>query len=692
MRRVNFITIVYLLFSFSVFAEQIHLPTVDKMPNLPTPAVLRDWRQVARNVDSMVCDFSKKGDCLPLPWWDRSRINYPMDAIALPAYVGSRLQHKESNAYDTITCFGAVLGATLIGIDKSGQNGPDYVEMLNTCFQKKNGIDLYLNNVSTVTGDTFWYELLPSLLFYQIYDHYRDTPEMASNFIRTAERWHEAILGLGGSPETDAVPNFDWTAYNFKKGVPVDNGRWKEPDAAAGVAWLQYMAYSQTSNKTFLNGAELAMKFLDQRVVNPYYECILPYGAYISARMNAELGSSHQTEKFVNWVLDGDNPRKWGVTSGGWGAPDCAGLAGSVYSGHEYAFAMNTFLTAGVMLPIVRYDDRYAEAFGKWMLNVAVNSRFFYADAWSPEDQTCYEWAKKNDPDFCLAYEGVRKQGWTRTYPVEDVVTEAGRVAGTWLEASYDDGQKQVLIADGLGAIRHVWKFKHVAGLECLLVLFSESFSDGAEYRFSVSDQPERGWHDVFTVTSKEKRRNKWQKIDSAHSGFLYVKVEGTASPGSKLEIDNFYIQTKLNKSPYAKGDAIMMGWGKTDIGLYGSVFVGMLAALVEPTDVAGILQLDCRKTESFAAPSYPTYLYYNPYREKKEITVSLPAEPVDLYDAVSNRFIARAKSEATEIRIESRSAMLVIQCPSGGALTYDGPKTKVNGIVIDYNNERTEK
>lgn len=656
-------------------AGQLQLPVIDQMPDCPSPLVLRDWKQVARDVDAYVYDFSKEGDFLPLPWWDRSRINYPIDVVALPAYIGSRHQTEDSNAYDTITCFGAVLGGTLVGLDKSRE-----AEMLNAYFQKANGIELYLNNVQTVTGHTFWYEMLPSLLFYQVYDHYRDTPEMKQNFVRTAERWYEAIVDMGG-----AHVDFDWTAYSFTTGKPVDNGTWKEPDAAAAVAWLEYMAYTQTGNTNFLNAAGWAMNWLDARQENPYYECLLPYGAYAAARMNAELGTTHEAEKIVRWILVGDNPRKWGVTPGGWGKQNCAGLTGSVYPNHEYVFAMNTYLAAGVMLPIVRYDDRYADAFGKWMLNVTIHSRYFYSNAWNPEDQTCSEWASQYDPQNCFAYEGIRKEGWARTYASEDVSTAAGSVQGSWKDSRYADQCKQMLVLDDTGKLEHIWKLKQVAGLDSTIVCWADAPTGESEFSFFLSNRPDGGWMPLFDFSSQNPVTHRWKPLSPDAEGVVYVKVIGSGNVGVRLAVEDIYIQTKLDKAPYLMGDPTMMGWGKTDLGLYGSVYVGLLGAIVEPTDVEGILQLDCRATESFAAPSYPTHLYYNPYSEAKTVTVPLDDKKVDLYDAVSSRFIAREQSGSAKLRIAPKSSVLLVQCPAGGALKRDGQKTMVNDVVIDY-------
>ena len=75
----------------------------------------------------------------------------------------------------------------------------------------------------------------------------------------------------------------------------------------------------------------------------------------------------------MEWVLKGDNPRKWGAILEEWNGTPVHGLIGSVYPEYEYAFAMNTFQAAGVLAPIARYDDRLARDLAKWILNLAAN-------------------------------------------------------------------------------------------------------------------------------------------------------------------------------------------------------------------------------------------------------------------------------------------------------------------------------
>jgi hypothetical protein len=122
-----------------------------------------------------------------------------------------------------------------------------------------------------------------------------------------------------------------------------------------------------------------------------------------------------------------------------------------------------------------------------------------------------------------------------------------------------------------------------------------------------------------------------------------------------------------------------------TDLGLYGSSHVGYLAAVVEKTNIEGILQLDLVKTDWHHAPAYPTFLYYNPHAEARDVEIDVGPEPRDLYDAVAHDFVVRkARGEAT-FSVAPDSARILVLCPAAGRLTREGGRTLVSGIVVDY-------
>ena len=67
---------------------------------------------------------------------------------------------------------------------------------------------------------------------------------------------------------------------------------------------------------------------------------------------------------------------------------------------------MNTFGWAWAIVPIARYDPRYAHDIGKWMLNAASAARLYYANAHSRDGQSCPDW--DGDPNHVIAYEGLK--------------------------------------------------------------------------------------------------------------------------------------------------------------------------------------------------------------------------------------------------------------------------------------------
>jgi len=396
---------------------------VGLMPEMPAPYAMRDWREVSVQYDRLVFDFGARGNFFPLIWWDRSRRNADRDMFGLPSYLGASGGMESHEAINTAA---AVLGATLAGIDKSAQNGHNWVEMLEGYFAVDNGERLFLNRTFLKAGSTFWYELYPHILLGGLASCYPAEEGLQRMMRETADKWLTACESLAGDT---GVPDFNHLAYDFALGRPVDNGRWMEPDAAAGMAWLQYMAFVRWGGERRLAAARSSLEFLRRFEGNPFYEILLPFGAYAAARMNAELGDSHDVAKLVNDVFAGDSACRpgWGVIAERWGGYDCHGLCGSLMDWGQrwdaeppedgsaesdpvrsgYAFAANTFALAAPLVPLVRYDSRFAADIGKWLLNAANAARLFYPRALSAQQQTC-AFYHPDDHDV-IAYEGLRK-------------------------------------------------------------------------------------------------------------------------------------------------------------------------------------------------------------------------------------------------------------------------------------------
>ena len=534
---------------------QIAIPRVERMPSIPHPFKMKDWRAHAVAFDRFVFDLDAKGEFLPLIWWDDAKVNVGRRTFGLPSYVGAPT--AKGRNHEGITTMGAVLGATVAGIDKT--NGPhNWVLMCEEYFNKANGQNLVLNHTSSATGGSFWYELWPHVLFYALADSYPQLGSMQRIVRITADRWHDAVAAMGG--------DFEHTAFNFKTMKPVDNGKWTEPDAAAGIAWLQYAAWMRWRDPKHLAAADQCLRFLNDRARHEgaLYEVLMPFGALAAARMNAEHDRRYDVDKLINWCFTGTNPCRWGwgVMAARWGDYDCHGLQGSiVHGGGGYAFAMSTFAFPAAFVPLVRYDDRYARTIGKYVLNAANAARLFYPDEHPPDRQSSAFW--KADPQHLIAYEALL--------------------------------------------------------------------------------------HDV-----KAKR-------------------------------------------PYATGDAVANKWGpKTDLGLYGGGLVGLFGGVIARTNHEAILRLDCLATDFFRPPAHATFLYYNAYDTPKDVAIDL--DPLvtntktgraDLYDAVSNRFLARDIHGKATFTVPADGAVLLVVTGPDGNITYDGRKTLIDGIVVDYNNGR---
>src|SRR5260370_28065819 len=72
---------------------------------------------------------------------------------------------------------------------------------------------------------------------------------------------------------------------------------------------------------------------------------------------------------------------------------------------------MNSFDMAWPVVPMVRYDKRYGEAIGKWMLNVTNAARLFYP--YEIDDQHQWLPERKEITKNVIAYEGLRKVDYT---------------------------------------------------------------------------------------------------------------------------------------------------------------------------------------------------------------------------------------------------------------------------------------
>ncbi|MFA6542511.1 MAG: laminin G, partial [Bacteroidota bacterium] len=388
-----------------VHGQQIVIDRIAQMPDQPQPYFMRSWKTVAKGYDSLVFNLTASGTYLPLNTLNSNTMNYPgSQSFKLQTYVGSPDFGGEG-----INCLPAVIGAELAGLDKRNQDGVDWVSMCREWFNTLPSEQIYLNGPRASSGDDWWYETMPNVFFFQLYDLHPEISEFQIQSSIIADRMLASVRGMGGSAAPWTIPNMDHRAWKFSTMTPYDNDV-HEPEASGAIAWLLYQEFTKTGEKKYRIGAELAMEFLNARSLNPSYELQLSYGTYLAARMNAEIGTQYNLQKLFTWCFDVGPLRSWGATVGKWGIYDCSGLIGEVNQFDPgYAFLMNTFQQVGALTPVARYDDRYASAIGKWVLNAANAARLFYPKFLPDSLQDSRTWSVQYDPHSYIGHEAMKQ-------------------------------------------------------------------------------------------------------------------------------------------------------------------------------------------------------------------------------------------------------------------------------------------
>ncbi len=504
-------TAIVLLLVSLLSADQISVERIEMMPNMPAPYEMRDWKQVAIGYDDLVFDFDQNGLYLPLIFWRTNTVNYPEHiSFGLHTVVGTPHPHIGEG----INVLPAVVGASLAGLDKSDQNGENWVLMCEEWFNNRPQENVYLNHPVSSSGHDWWYDTMPNIFFYQLYDLYPGTGDFDYQFTTLADRWLQATATMGGSATPWQRAYMNYRGWYLETMTPNDNGV-PEPEAAGAIGWLLYNAFTVSGDEEYRFGAEWAMEYLDQRNGNPSYELQLPYGVYMAARMNAELGTGYDLDKMVNWCFDVGPLRQWGAIVGNWGGYDCHGLIGEALGNGHYAFIMNGFEQAGALLPMVRYDDRYARAIGKWALNVANASRLFYTDYLPDENQDSEEWAHEYDPNSYIAHEAMRDT-WNGFSPY----ATGDAISGGWGETNL-----ALYGSSHVGIFGGIIDTTNVEMILCLDVLKTDYFHDQA-YPTYLYYNP----YDIEQTVEIDVGSGQHDLYDAAANSYLQTGITGATS------------------------------------------------------------------------------------------------------------------------------------------------------------------
>ena len=545
---------------------QTDISRVNLMPNMPQPYKIIDWKQKAIDFDRYVFDFNSDLPAGSMIWLDDNQRNIPQITFGLYTAIHDVRQGPTNNNgefHESLNSLAALLGAGLIGIDKTNQNGYNYVKMVQNYFNSDNGWNIVMNNTNPEVallgggyGRDWWYDVFPNVLYYNLCDVFPNVENADEIQLSIAEQFYKADSILDG--------NYDYSYFDYSEMEGKINHIPFQQDAAGGHGYVLYSAYQKFKTPKYLERAKTAIAALNSQTESCFYEVLLPMGIYTAARLNAEENMDYDISKMLDWVFEGnknpDGRTGWGIIVGKWGDYDVSGLQGSITDGGGFAFLMNSIKMAMPLVPMVKYEPQFAKAIGKWMLNNVNASRLFYPDEIADENQWLPE--MKEITNSIVAYEGLR-------------------------------------------------------------------FTD-------IYEKPE---------------------------------LEGV--------------------SPVALGDGPL--WNENNppesmFSLYSTSPVGVYAAIVDSTDVEGILKLDCNVTDFYSQESYPTFLLYNPHDTDQKITYKLSdSSASDLFDVLSKTYLATSVSNTAEVIIPAHEAVLVTELPDNSKLKEDGNMLTYNGIVVSY-------
>ncbi len=383
--------------------EQLVIPRVRRMPRLPEPLVVRDWPQVAKQYYELLLDPATRLDGNPLVVVDKSS-----NQFKIPSYVG----HKLSD--EAFTCLAPVIGAKLVGLNPADLYGFNYVQAAKNWYDPNYGIYRLSPGQrgqpvihSGIYG--YWAAAQGLMLISQ----YPDDPEFAAQARTTAQAFLRLAKGMGCPDQAD----FDVLGFNFDTGKAA--GR-PEPMNRLGhsptVAWALLMGTVLTGNREMLDCARSAMQW---HIDHPgRYEVTHVMGPLTAARLNAEYGCSLDMNRVLaTWFGEGDSRRMpWKITAGTrFGGITCDGLDGAYWGGKEegfHAFSMGTLQAPAWLVPIVRYDPRYARDVGRYALHAAASARLLqgYGLDWDHQDHK--DWKDRWDPQCLLFYEALTPWEW----------------------------------------------------------------------------------------------------------------------------------------------------------------------------------------------------------------------------------------------------------------------------------------
>ena len=486
--------------------KQESIQRITDMPNFPKPFKILDFNQLAKDYDAKVYDVNQTGKYWPLIWKDDSRKNFDQETFGIYTAMGDvrqGVEHHKGIFHESLASIGSVMGASLVGIDKSDQNGKDYVGMLKNYYNSDTKWNIIMNNTSpevALLGGGYardwWYDVYPNLMFYAVADFYPNEKDYSDIQRSVADKFYKADSTMAG--------DYHHSFFDYSTLEPKDSWICKQEDVAAGHAYVLYSAYQKFKEPKYLKGAESSLQALLNQKDNRYYEILMPFGAYVAARLNAEEGRNYDYSKVLDWTFNGTPECRagWGMLLDNWNGYDVSGLMGSTVDHGGFAFLMNTYDSMWPLVPMVRYDPRYANVVGKWMLNASNAIKFFYPYEIADEHQTIPE--QKEYTKGVIAYEGLIKKSHLKKYENIEAPVAIGD-GPNWIEGNPDVSQFSVYGSGHVGiagAIIEKTNVPEILKLNCLATDFYRKEAYPTFLMYNPFDQEKTVAYQTKTTTN----------------------------------------------------------------------------------------------------------------------------------------------------------------------------------------------
>lgn len=453
---------------------QTTITRIEQMPDMPQPYKIINWEKKALQFDSLVFNFNNTTSFGPLIWLDSARRNLDQVTYGIYTVMGDIRQgprHNNGEFHEALTSYQSIIGAGLLGVDKTNQRGFNYVKMSQNYFNSATKWNIVMNNTTPEValagggyGRDWWYDVYPNVLYYGVAALFPDVENTEMIQRSVANQFYKADSVLNG--------NYNYSYFDYAKMKGMQNNVPQQQDAAGGHSWVLLSAWYKFGDARYLKGAKSATQALLNPTESRFYENLLPFGAYTAARLNAEQGANYDVEKLLNWTFEGCQAKEgrygWGVIAERWGDYDVHGLQGSITDGGGYGFFMNSVLMAWPLVPLVKYEPQYAKAIGKYMLNAVNASRLFYPDQVDPAHQWLPE--LKDVTHGIIGYEGVRKMDDYNKPELKGISPVSTGDGPKWISGQPKEAMFSLYstsIAGIYGAIVHTTNVEGILALDC---------------------------------------------------------------------------------------------------------------------------------------------------------------------------------------------------------------------------------